>query len=191
MDTTGRRQENRYGLTRPGWPSATAHAGVGYICTRLIGACSRASTFEALRGGFHARARPEIPGTSWPAMLRSVLDNPGPGPTHAAAGRGVLLRLLIGGPLSDLLADGALLAEDAARRLEASRFSGNADNPRSHGGATVAPPSKADGKTWEWAALVVTGSNSCASLEGIGGGRRLAEDSGRPGALRAVRRRRA
>ncbi len=69
-------------------------------------------------------------------------------------------------------------------RPEAPQFTGNGDNPRSDGGATVAPPSEANGKTWEWAARMVTGRGSCTSLEGIDELRRLAEDSNQPGALR-------
>ncbi len=149
MNTTSRKRKNRHGFARLGWPPATAHTGAEHICTGLIEASPRAWTFEALRRRFHARAPLGIPGTSWPAVLHSMPGNPGPGPTHTAAGRGVLPRPIIGGPLSDLPDDEAPLAEDAARRQGASRFTGSADNPRSHGGATVAPPSKVNGKTWD------------------------------------------
>lgn len=50
--------------------------------------------------------------------------------------------------------DGDLLADDASRRPDASRFTGTGDNPRSGGGATVAPPSRANGKAREQAAAV-------------------------------------
>ncbi|WP_415854305.1 ParB N-terminal domain-containing protein, partial [Sinomonas sp. G460-2] len=69
-----------------------------------------------------------------------------------------------------------LLAEDAARRQEAFRFTVDGYNPRSHGGATVAPPSAAAGKTREQAALMVTGRNSYTSLERIGELQRIAAD---------------
>ncbi|WP_415854304.1 hypothetical protein [Sinomonas sp. G460-2] len=94
-----------------GWPPATARAGIEYICIRLSEAASRASAFEALRRDFHARALLDIPGKSWLAMLRAVLGNPDPDLVHTTAGRGILLRLLIGEPLGDLLADNALLAD--------------------------------------------------------------------------------
>ncbi len=38
-------------------------------------------------------------------------------------------------------------------------------NPRSHGWATVAPPSWANGKTREQATIMITGTNSCTSPE--------------------------
>lgn len=88
----------------------------------------------------------------------------------------------------------ALLAEDAARRQEASRFTAGEGNPRSHGGATVAPPSDtipADaeqqgrrGRTREQAALMVTGRNAYTSLERIGELQRLAADPDQPAAVR-------
>jgi hypothetical protein len=94
-----------------GWPEATARTGIEFICTRLAEASSRASAFEALRRDFHARALLDIPGRSWLAMLRAVLGNPDPDLAHTIAGRGILLRLLIGEPVKDLLADDDLLAE--------------------------------------------------------------------------------
>ena len=81
-----------------------------------------------------------------------------------------------------------LLAEDAARRQEASRFPSDGQKPRSHGGATVAPPSSASGKTREQAALMVTGRNSYTSLERISELQRVAAD---PTAPRGVRERAA
>lgn len=94
-----------------GWPSATARAGVEHICARLTESASRASAFESLRRDWHARALLDLLGTSWLAMLRVVLGNPDPDLAHTAAGRGVLLRLLVGEPLRVLLADDDLLAE--------------------------------------------------------------------------------
>jgi hypothetical protein len=90
------------------------------ICARFIEFYSRASTFEALPRGF-PRTLPDIPATSWLAMRRAVPGNPVPGPTHTAAGRGVPLRLRIGKPLGDFLADDALPAHAAARRQEPPR----------------------------------------------------------------------
>lgn len=88
----------------------------------------------------------------------------------------------------------ALLAEDAARRQEASRFTTGEGNPRSHGGATVAPPSDtapADaeqqggrGRTREQAALMVTGRNAYTSLERISELQRLATDPHQPATVR-------
>ncbi|MBN9178777.1 MAG: hypothetical protein J0I43_15600 [Microbacterium sp.] len=98
-------------FTLLGWPAATARAGIEYVCARLAEASSRAAAFEALRRDYHARVLLGVPGPSWVAMLRTVLGNPDPDLAHIGAGRGVLLRLLIGEPLRALLADDRLLAE--------------------------------------------------------------------------------
>ena len=68
----------------------------------------------------------------------------------------------------------ALMVEDAAGRQEASRFTSNQENPRSHGAATVAAPQKGD--TRQQAALMVTGRNAYTSLERINDLQRLAVD---------------
>lgn len=98
-------------FTLLGWHPSTARAGVEYVCGRLAEASSRGSAFEALRRDYHARALLDVPSKSWLAMLRVILGNPDPDHAHTVAGRGVLLRLLIGEPLRSLLADDALLAE--------------------------------------------------------------------------------
>lgn len=96
-----------------GWPPRTARAGVEYVCARLAEASSRGAAYEALRRDYHARVLLGIPGTAWLAMLRVLLGNPDPDLTHTTAGRGVLLRLLVGEPLRALLSDELLLAEVA------------------------------------------------------------------------------
>lgn len=98
-------------FTLLGWPATVARAGVEYVCARLAEASSRTSAFEALRRDYHARALLDLPGPSWLAMLRVVLGDPDPDLTHTAAGRGVLVRLLVGEPLRALLSDDDLLAE--------------------------------------------------------------------------------
>ncbi|MGO3151927.1 MAG: ParB N-terminal domain-containing protein [Galactobacter sp.] len=75
----------------------------------------------------------------------------------------------------------ALMVEDATGRQEASRFTSKQENPRSHGGATVAPPSAGGiGKTREQAALMVTGRNAYTSLERINELQNLAADTAQP-----------
>jgi ParB family transcriptional regulator, chromosome partitioning protein len=70
-----------------------------------------------------------------------------------------------------------LLAEDARRRQEASRFGSQQENPRSDGGATVAPPLTAlDGHARAQAALLVTGRRSHTTLERISDLQRMAAD---------------
>lgn len=98
-------------FTLLGWPAAIARAAVEYVCARLAESSCRVSAFETLRRDYHARALLDIPGVSWLRLLRVVLGNPDPDLAHTHAGRGVLLRLLVGEPLRALLADDAVLAE--------------------------------------------------------------------------------
>lgn len=76
----------------------------------------------------------------------------------------------------------ALMAEDAAGRQEASRFTSKQENPRSHGAATVAAPQK--GETRQQAALIVTGRNAYTSLERINELQQIAADPSQPDDVR-------
>lgn len=93
----------------------------------------------------------------------------------------------------------SLMAEDAARRQQASRFQAGAANPRSDGAATVAAPSTdpvlagraltgsaltGSGDSRAQAALMITGRNSYTSLERIGELQRLAADTTQPALVR-------
>jgi len=78
-----------------------------------------------------------------------------------------------------------LLAEDARRRQEASRFGSEQENPRSHGAAATASPStQLDGPARTQAALFVTGRRSYTMLERIGELQRIAADESLDDALR-------
>jgi len=92
-----------------GWEPAVARAGVEYVGSRLAESSSRASAFEMLRRDRHARALLDLPGASWATLLRALLGAPDPALAHTVAGRGVLLRLLIGEPLRALLLDDELV----------------------------------------------------------------------------------
>ena len=92
-----------------GWEPGTARAAVEYVTARLAEAASRSSAFEGLRRDRQARALLDLPGASWSALLRIVLGTPDPAFAHTNAGRGVLLRLLIGEPLRALLLDDGLV----------------------------------------------------------------------------------
>lgn len=91
------------------WEPDTARAAVEYVTARLAEAASRSSAFEGLRRDRQARALLDLPGSSWSALLRIVLGTPDPALAHTNAGRGVLLRLLIGEPLRALLLDDDLV----------------------------------------------------------------------------------
>lgn len=91
------------------WPPATARAGIEHICGALTKSGTRQATYDALRRDKHARALLDVPRASWTALLKAVLGNPHPAYAATAAGRGVLLRLMIGEPVAVLLRDDDLV----------------------------------------------------------------------------------
>ncbi|SDU77121.1 hypothetical protein [Jiangella alkaliphila] len=96
-------------FTLLGWPAPVARTGVDYICSRLADAGSRVAAYEALRRDRQARALLDIEQDTWTAMLRVVLGTPQPHHALTAAGRGILVRLLIGQTLTELLNDDDLV----------------------------------------------------------------------------------
>ncbi|WP_245561694.1 hypothetical protein [Agromyces italicus] len=98
-------------FTLLGWPSDRARTGVEYICGRLADAPSRASAYESLRRDYAARAQLDLPQRAWHAMLKALLGCCDPMHQHTVAGRGVLLRLLVGEPLRALLHDDDLVTD--------------------------------------------------------------------------------
>ncbi|MCJ2194793.1 hypothetical protein M3G43_03170 [Brevibacterium casei] len=96
-------------FTLLGWDPATARAGVEHVCGALTKTGTRQAAYEALRRDKHARALLDIPRSSWTALLRALLGNPHPAYAATTAGRGVLLRLLIGETLPVLLRDDDLI----------------------------------------------------------------------------------
>lgn len=101
-------------FTLLGWPPDRAQNGVEYVCSRLADAASRPSAYESLRRDYPARALLDIPQRAWIAMLRALLGCSDPQQAHTAAGRGILLRLIVGEPLRTLLHDDALVSDIAA-----------------------------------------------------------------------------
>ncbi|WP_147106559.1 hypothetical protein [Nesterenkonia populi] len=87
------------------WHPRTARAGIEHICSALTRTSSRQAAYEALRRDKHARAVLDIPSESWTAMLKALLGHPDAAYAATNAGRGVLLRLLIGESLPMLLRD--------------------------------------------------------------------------------------
>ncbi|POH66076.1 MULTISPECIES: ParB N-terminal domain-containing protein [Cryobacterium] len=79
-----------------------------------------------------------------------------------------------------------LLAEDASRRQEASRFRSEQGKARSHGAATVAAPlMQLEGYARSQAALLVTGRRSYTTLERIGELQRIVADESADESLRS------
>ncbi|WP_308468462.1 ParB N-terminal domain-containing protein [Rathayibacter soli] len=77
-----------------------------------------------------------------------------------------------------------LLAEDATRRQEASRFTAGGQNPRSDGAADSAAPSTASGDAREQAALLITGRKAYSRLEETGRLQAIAGDPAQPEPVR-------
>lgn len=92
-----------------GWDPWVARAAVEYVCARLAESSSRAGAYESLRRDRHARALLDLPADAWFRMLRILLGTPDAHLAGTNAGRGLLLRLLIGEPLSYLLHDNELV----------------------------------------------------------------------------------
>lgn len=91
-----------------GWEPEVARAAVECICARLAESVSRAGAYESLRRDQHARALLDLPAPSWYRLLRIILGTPDMHLAGTNAGRGVLLRLLIGDSLRHLLNDADL-----------------------------------------------------------------------------------
>lgn len=91
-----------------GWEPELARASIECITARLAESVSRAGAYESLRRDRHARALLDIPAPSWYRLLRIILGSPDTHLSGTNAGRGVLLRLLIGDSLRHLIADSEL-----------------------------------------------------------------------------------
>jgi hypothetical protein len=100
-------------FTALGWPRDAATSALDYITSRLTECGTRPRTHAALRRDRSARALLDIDQEAWSTVLRIILGNPNPDEFCTTAGRGVLLRLLIGDPVSELLDDDVLLFEIA------------------------------------------------------------------------------
>ncbi|WP_310964115.1 serine/arginine repetitive matrix protein 2 [Nocardioides terrisoli] len=98
-------------FTALGWPRDTATCALDFITSRLSECGSRPKTHAALRRDRTARALLDIDQEAWSTVLRIILGNPNPDEFCTTDGHGVLLRLLIGDPVSELLDDDLLLFE--------------------------------------------------------------------------------
>jgi hypothetical protein len=103
------------------WPEEVARPAIEYICARLMRAGNRGTAFEALRRDPHAQAMFDVDQRAWLVFLRVILGNQHPDRRLTSAGRGMLLRLVIGDEPQTLLADKALVAEIASIRHQTRR----------------------------------------------------------------------
>jgi hypothetical protein len=93
-----------------GWPQHSARFALEYICARLEVAGNPATAFEYLRRDEVARAHLDIDQRAWTAVLTAVLGSPDPDRCLAPAGRGLLLRILAGGPIEKFVTDHGLVS---------------------------------------------------------------------------------
>ncbi|WP_107706220.1 serine/arginine repetitive matrix protein 2 [Nocardioides allogilvus] len=96
-------------FTALGWPHDTATCALDYIASRLAESGSRSKTHAALRRDHTARALLDIDQDAWSTVLRIILGNPNPDEACTSDGHGVLLRLAIGHPVTELLDDDLLV----------------------------------------------------------------------------------
>ncbi len=92
-----------------GWPDDVAQSGAEQICDALMRTGARSSVFESLRRDKQVRVLLDIPVSSWMVLLKAMLGEPEPMYAATSAGRGVLMRLLIGETAGLLLADDDLV----------------------------------------------------------------------------------
>lgn len=95
------------------WPEDVATLAIDRVCETTERAGSRASVYEALRRDKHALVLLDLPAASWSALLRAILGNTHPVLQATSAGRGVLLRLLLGETVHSLLHDEDLVFQIA------------------------------------------------------------------------------
>lgn len=94
-----------------GWPRDTATCALDYIAARLVESGARPRTHAALRRDHTARALLDIDQEAWSTVLRIVLGNPNPDEAYTSNGHGILVRLLIGHPVTELLDEDLLVLE--------------------------------------------------------------------------------
>lgn len=102
-------------FTLLGWPVAVARDVVEYICQTLARMGNRPSAIEALRRDNRARAMLDVGRKPWNAAIRVLLGTPNPAYGATKAGRGLLMRLVLGETLEDVFTD-----DDVVRKLAAT-----------------------------------------------------------------------
>lgn len=96
-----------------GWPPDTARTAIHYVTTALSRTHSRLSAYEGLRRDKHALAFLDLPQNSWRVLLHALLGHPHPALQATPAGRGILMRLVIGEPIRSILHDDDLILDIA------------------------------------------------------------------------------
>lgn len=94
-----------------GWPLNTTTCALDYVAARMVECGSRGTTHAMLRRDHSARALLDLDRRAWSTILRYTLGNPHPDHQFTSTGRGVLLRLMIGDPIIEMLADDTLVTD--------------------------------------------------------------------------------
>lgn len=94
-----------------GWPADTTTCALDYVAARLMESGDRFATHATLRRDENARALLDLDRRAWAVLLRRTLGNPHMDVRRTNAGHGLVLRLLIGHPLVELLAEDDLVRE--------------------------------------------------------------------------------
>lgn len=92
-----------------GWPANAARTAIHYVTTALSRTHSRLSAYEGLRRDKYALAFLDLPQNSWRVLLHALLGYPHPALQATPAGRGILMRLVIGEPIRSILHDEDLI----------------------------------------------------------------------------------
>ena len=92
-----------------GWPPDAARTAIHYVTTALSRTHSRLAAYESLRRDKHALAFLDLPQNSWRVLLHALLGHPHPALQATPAGRGILMRLVIGEPVCSILHDEDLI----------------------------------------------------------------------------------
>lgn len=92
-----------------GWPADMARTAIHYVTTALSRTHSRMAVYEGLRRDKYALAFLDIPQNSWRVLLHALLGYPHPALQATPAGRGILMRLVIGEPIRSILHDEDLI----------------------------------------------------------------------------------
>lgn len=88
-----------------GWPHHVITHAISVVSARLMDAGNRVTAHEGLRRDRVALRALDLTQTAWSTLLTIVLGNPRPEWEHTNTGRGIWWRLLVGEPVTDLLAD--------------------------------------------------------------------------------------
>lgn len=96
-----------------GWSKTAAQVTIDRVCETTERAGTRQNAYEILRHDKQAPVLLDLPVDSWKAVVRVLLGNTQAGLQASSAGRGLLMRLLLGDTVHSLLHDDELVFQIA------------------------------------------------------------------------------